>query len=125
MGTITELKQAVRINEVLENTCERCACRNSDHCRKCEVTTVRHYTISNAKCFVEYSPEAKSAMNFFDGEDLTDQNNLPAFYSETMRTHKKAWKALTEQFTADTTMHGAIRILWDNGIKCHSWCRMN
>ena len=81
--------------------------------------------LKNSKCIVEYNPEAKHALDFFDGRDLTDSNNEPAFYSKTMRSHKKAWAALQADFNDFTTMYGAIGILNQNGIKCHSYCAMD
>lgn len=77
--------------------------------------------LQNKHCIIEYNEREKS----FSGRDLDDQYNLPAFYSTTKRSHKKAAKALLEHFNENTTMHGAMRILRENNISCHSWCTMD
>lgn len=77
--------------------------------------------LQNKHCVIEYDGNKKS----FSGRDLDDQYNLPAFYNTTRRSHKKAAKALLEQFNENTTMYDAMRILRDNNISCHSWCTMD
>lgn len=77
--------------------------------------------MKNKYCFVEYDEENKK----FHGGDLTDHYNEPRFYNTTKRSHKKAATALIKTFNNSTTMHDAINILEDNGIRCHSWCSMD
>lgn len=73
--------------------------------------------LQNDKCCIEL----RSDKEIF-GRDLTDRNNEPAFYNKSVRGLKKAWTALTAGFNNDTTMYGAMGILRQSGIKCHSWC---
>lgn len=79
------------------------------------------HELRNSITVIEYDDETKA----IGGDDLRDQNNLPAFYNKTSRSCKKAWAALTAEWTPETTMYGAMTILSKNGIRCHSWCRMD
>jgi len=79
----------------------------------------------NGKTIIEYDAASQTATDCFYGCDLTDQNNLPACYSKTRRTHKKAIAALIAAWDDQTTMYDAVRILRANGIKMHTWCRMD
>jgi len=78
-------------------------------------------TLSNENCFIEYNVDKKEIF----GRDKTDHFNDPAFYNTRKRGLQKAWKILTKAFTPETTMYQSIRILDDNGIRCHSWCMVD
>lgn len=86
-----------------------------------EAFKVEETLVANAKCVVTYSPNMKS----FSGSCKVDLNNLPTFYNTTRRSHKRAWAALKEQFTPDTTMYQAMGILSANGVRCKSYCAMD
>lgn len=77
-------------------------------------------TLKNKKCSIECN-----GIDKITGGDLTDTNNDPRFYNVTKRSLKKAWKALREQFTANTTMHQAEDILNTNKVRTHSYCAMD
>jgi len=77
--------------------------------------------LSNENTRIEYNVSTKRIF----GKDLKDRNNEPAFYNKTVRSIKKAWKALEESFTPNTTMYEATNILRQNGIKTHEWCMMD
>lgn len=78
-------------------------------------------TLTNKHCTIELNFDIKK----ITGDDNTDPYNMPAFISRTWRSHKKAWNALVQAFDKDTTMGGAQHILNENGIRTHSWCRMD
>lgn len=82
-------------------------------------------TLTNGKTIMNYDPDAKAAYDVIDGKDLTDRWNEPACYAKTKQSHKKAWKALTEQWSESTTMYEACRILDNNGIRMHTYCAMD
>jgi hypothetical protein len=77
--------------------------------------------LSNEYCSIKYNEEEKE----INGQDLKDQNNCPAFYSESKRGIEKAWKILESFYKDDTTMQQAINILYNNGVKIHSYCMMD
>lgn len=79
------------------------------------------FQISNKNCSVSYDPEDKD----FSGSDLLDMNNLPRFYNQTKRSHKRAANALKEEFTKETTMYQAMSIICANGVRCRSYCAMD
>jgi hypothetical protein len=77
--------------------------------------------LENAITFVTFNPEKKE----IHGGDKRDQHNDPRFYNKTVRGINKAWKALEEKFSENTTMYEAANILRDNGISCHSYCAID
>lgn len=81
------------------------------------------FKLENSRCRIVYNPNYESKIDCFNGEDLTDSYNDPAFYNTTVQGHKKAWEALKEAFTNTTTMGEVQRILWNNGIKTRQWCQ--
>lgn len=81
--------------------------------------------LKNEKCVITYNEKYACKTDLFGGRDLTDENNMPAFYNMTVRGHKKAWKALTEVFNEETTLTQAMQVLRDNGIRTHYWCMMD
>lgn len=81
--------------------------------------------LRNSKCVITYNANYKYKTDVFGGRDLEDVYNEPAFYNTTMRSHKKAWKALKESFTETTTLEQAMQVLRDNGIRTHYWCMMD
>lgn len=83
--------------------------------------TLTKQVLKNNKCIIEYTPETKKIL----GRDLTDPNNLPAFYNKTVRSIRKAWAVLEKKFNEETTMREARNILVENKIRCHSWCMMD
>lgn len=85
-----------------------------------QLSTVTDTLISNEFCSVHLRSDKEVS-----GADLTDRNNEPRFYNQTVRGLKKAWAALALEFTADTSMYGAIDILSKHGIRCHSYCAMD
>ena len=78
-------------------------------------------TLKNEKCIITYKEEQKEIF----GRNLTDSYNEPAFYNNTKRSINKAWEALTEQFTENTRMYDAMKILENNNLRCHSYCMMD
>jgi hypothetical protein len=78
--------------------------------------------LRNALTKIEYDPDD---VFIFTGSDYTDIMNEPRFLSRNRRGHKKAWEALSEQFTDNTSMYDAITILMDNGMSIHSYCGMD
>jgi hypothetical protein len=74
-------------------------------------------TLSNDYCSVVYRPTEKE----FCGADHVDQYNMPRFYNQTSRSHKKAWMALKDGFDKDTTMYQAMGIIRSNGVRCRSY----
>lgn len=82
--------------------------------------------LENDYCMVAYEPNYGSdKCRCFGGRDKTDRCNEPAFYSKTVRGHKKAWQAVKQAWTDRTTMEQVMHILWDNGIRTHYWCMMD
>lgn len=77
--------------------------------------------ISNAYCSFEYNPVEKT----IDGDDKTDENNMPACYNKTRRGIKHAWDVLVEKFDRETTMYQALDILSDEKLRMRSFCRMD
>ena len=76
--------------------------------------------LSNSFCTVSYD----LAENSISGRDLTDHNNLPAFYSDKKRGVKNAWLKLVEEFGENTSFSGASDIL-KSLTSIHSYCRMD
>ena len=85
-----------------------------------EVTRTSN-SLKNEYCSISFDETKK----IVDGSDLKDQNNWPCFYTKKKRNIKKAWEKLTAEFTAETTMYGAIHILDQFDLNCHSWCSMD
>ena len=79
------------------------------------------FVVSNNYCWVSYNYNEKQ----FLGRDYTDQNNLPTFYNQTSRSHKRAAKLLKEKFGPTTTMSQAMRIVEEGKVKCRSYCAMD
>ena len=52
-------------------------------------------------------------------------NNLPRFYNNTWRSHKKAWTALVNAFHPEMKMYEAMGILSENGVKVRSYLSMD
>jgi hypothetical protein len=77
--------------------------------------------LTNEYCTITYNENEKE----IHGQDLTDQDNCPAFYNNSKRGINKAWESLEVAFTDKTTMSKAINILSDNNIKIHSYCMMD
>lgn len=125
MGTILQFPVIKQSFLTETNPCSYCGLTQSEFCAECKSKDEKVYILHNDICIVTYTPSADRPETTFNGQDIKDQDNLPVFYSTTSKSKKKAWEALKEQFTSNTTMHGAISILWDNGVKCHSWCRMD
>ena len=82
-------------------------------------------TLRNSKTAVTYQPAADNKIDIFSGDDLQDSYNLSTFYNKTSRNHRKAWQALQAAFDDTFTMYDVIRVLFANGIRCHSYCRMD
>lgn len=59
------------------------------------------------------------------GYDLTDQNNLPTFFTQNKRSLKKGWEELKNVFTQSMTMYEAMKVLDQFKLKTHSYCRMD
>ena len=77
--------------------------------------------LRNEHCYISYKPEDKK----IHGADNDDKYNGTVFYNTTSRSCKKAWAALEKLFTPQTTMYGALGILEDNGVRCHSYCSVD
>ena len=82
--------------------------------------------LQNDKVTVTFNEEKKEIF----GMDLTDPYNEPAFYNESVRGIKQAWASLAKAFNDQTvrdgiTMYAVLRMLGENGIKTHSYCRVN
>jgi hypothetical protein len=80
-----------------------------------------HTFLENDKTAICYDRGKKTIR----GSDKTDVYNEPRFFTESKRGIEKAWQALTDQFTDETTMYGAINILLGNGIRSHSYCAVD
>lgn len=76
-------------------------------------------TLQNELCQISLNLAERSDIN---GRDLTDRYNDPAFYTKTVRGLKKAWEKLSAEFTEETRMYDAIRILNEAGVRTHSYC---
>jgi len=76
--------------------------------------------LSNSFCTAKYN----SVENRINGQDLKDQNNLPAFFTRKKRGVKKAWEALVEVFDENTTYSKALNIL-RGFTSVHDYCRMD
>jgi hypothetical protein len=85
-----------------------------------EIIEKTETTLKNDKCIVELDSDKKVS-----GRDLTDRYNEPAFYNKTSRGLQKAWKALQDSFSSDTTMHDVMKILEQYKIRTHSYCMMD
>ena len=85
-----------------------------------EIVTKTETFLKNENCIIDLRSDKE-----ISGQDLTDQNNLPAFYNKTSRGLKKAWQALQDSFTAETTMYEAMKILEQFNIRTHSYCMMD
>lgn len=81
--------------------------------------------LRNDLCRITYRPNYRHKTDCFGGRDLTDQANDPAFYSETVRGHRKAWAEVKKQFNESTTFAEVINTLMSNGIRLHQWCMMD
>ena len=81
--------------------------------------------LQNSRTVMEYNPEGRTAMNIIGGQDTSDKYNEPTCFAKTSRSHKKAWAALKAQWTERTSLHDAINILRDNGVKMHYYCAMD
>lgn len=78
-------------------------------------------TLRNANMIASYDELEKSIRL----KDLTDLNNEPAAYNNSLRGLKKAWLVLEQSFTQDMTMDQAYTILDQNGIWMHTYCMMD
>jgi len=78
-------------------------------------------TLQNQHCRVEYRQDDKQIF----GEDLTDHNNDPAFYTKSKRGLKNAWEAITELWTEEVRMRDLMNICQDHKIKTHYWCMVD
>lgn len=81
--------------------------------------------LENKNCTIIYNPGYSYKTDCFGGRDWTDNANDPAFYSKTVRGHKKSWQAVRSMFNEKTTLEQVISTLRDNGIKCHCWCMVD
>ena len=77
--------------------------------------------LQNKKCCVEYKETEKQ----FFGQDFTDRNNDPAFYTKSKRGLKNAWAAINTKWTETTTMHDVLMICQEFKIKTHYWCMVD
>lgn len=82
-------------------------------------------TLKNKNCEITYNPNYEYKTDCFGGRDWTDMVNEPAFYSKTVRGHKKAWQAVKVMWSEQATMEQVMFTLMDNGIRCHSWCMVD
>ena len=73
-------------------------------------------TLKNDLTIIEYNAETKEIL----GRCLKDKNNLPAFYNKKVRSIKKAWETLENNFNDKTTMSKTMNILepFNLGLKC-------
>lgn len=77
--------------------------------------------LRNEKTVITYRPERKEIA----GQDLTDLNNMPAFYTQTKRSIKKAWASLQENFNSETKMYDAMTLIEDAKVRTRSYCQMD
>lgn len=75
--------------------------------------------LKNNKCEIEFDEDG------IRGIDLTDQYNLPAFFSKSKRGIKKAFEKLEQSFSDNLGMFDCIRILNAEKIRTHSYCQMD
>lgn len=59
------------------------------------------------------------------GDDFTDLNNCPTFYTKKTRNYKKAKELLEKSFNEEMTMQKAISLLEDFNMGVHSYCMMD
>jgi hypothetical protein len=78
-------------------------------------------TLRNQFTYAEFREDEKQIFL----RDLTDQNNDPAEYNQTVRGLKKAVATLFASWTDTMTMHEASTILSNCGIRMHYFCMMD
>jgi hypothetical protein len=78
------------------------------------------HSLRNEKCYVELRGEENVL-----GRDLTDLHNEPSFFNKTHRGLIKAWKAVCQAWTEETTMDDVMTILAKYNIKTHSYCAVD
>lgn len=81
-------------------------------------------TLSNTHCVLELRDRDGSDVSIH-GEDITDTNNIPVFYTQSKRGIRRAWHELLKTFDEKMTMYAAARFLNDHGQKTHTYCAMD
>ena len=77
--------------------------------------------LKNANVFLEVSDDRTSILM----GDLTDPNNLPRIYNETVRGLKDALAEIDGSFSDSTTWSDVKKAFDDRGVKLHFWCAMD
>jgi hypothetical protein len=117
-------------------TIENCGtCRYHDDGRSCSILGTLACLTETTNCrawqekydLVLRNPRTVLTLkgNEVNIDDLRDKDNEPAAYNKTRRGLAKAVDAVKAAWTETTTMYEAIDILWQHGIRMHSYCKMD
>jgi len=79
------------------------------------------HSLENARCSLVYDDVAKQIF----GQDRTDPNNDPAFFTKSLRGLGKAWDAIRASWTVETSMHDAMVVCQAHKIRTHYWCMVD
>lgn len=75
--------------------------------------------LDNPFVSVEYSDRNVS------GDDKTDKNNYPCFFTRSRRGLERAWLELVKEFTPTMRMGQVMEFLQSRGISVHYYCAMD
>ena len=78
--------------------------------------------LQNENIRIEFRPARKEIF----AQDLTDLNNLPAFYTTTGKRYiPKAWRYLQQNWSQEFTLWDIQKILGAFKVNTHYWCMMD
>ena len=77
--------------------------------------------LENNNCSIEFDEVAQK----ISGDDKTDKNNYPCFYTRKIRGIKNAWNELKKNWNENITMNEAERICDKYNLNTHYFCSMD